>query len=607
MDTSTQPVYITDSYDAQTRRLTEQKTQTGTAQSTIDDLNYGYDHVGNVTSEADTPAASATDVQCFQYDYLGRLAQAWAQGATGCASTPSTSAEGGAAPYWNAYTYNTVGNLTGITSTTPTGAVTTTTDGYPAAGAARPHAISTSQVTGSSGSTNSSYVYDASGHLSSITATAQNEALTWNDAGQLTQTAITPSGGPAKNTNYLYDADGTLLLTADPGTTTLYLPDEELSLDTSTGTVTGTRYYAIGGTVVAARTGASSVAYLAGDQQGTDSAAIDSGTLSVNRRYYDPYGNPRGAAPSSFPVGEKGFVGGASDTATGLTNLGARQYQPGTGSFISPDPLLKPYDPQNLNAYAYSADNPSTYSDPSGAMLCDPDHTCGSVQALDTHAKAQSSPKGYNPSPSDPGIANRKVCEGGRGCAPLHVFLNHPDQNDRKPAPVTRPQKAADSPRPVSCGPMSIHLGTCIDTAGAGSGIWNFVKKHWVDIAAGIGIIGSALCGIELKGAGGTICDLAAEEGVAEEGVTAADQSALDYATTPSKLDHIFAAKHNFDPLVQQFGSREAVVQQFLNSLKGLTPESGTFEEQIVVGGQKVVVRGAVVNGVTKIGTAFTP
>ncbi|HXO11822.1 MAG TPA: hypothetical protein VN871_05600 [Mycobacterium sp.] len=93
----------------------------------------------------------------------------------------------------------------------------------------------------------------------------------------------------------------------------------------------------------------------------------------------------------------------------------------------------------------------------------------------------------------------------------------------------------------------------------------------------------------------------------AEEGPTATDQAATDYASTPSKLDHIFAAKHNFDTLVQQFGSREAVVQQFLNALKGLTPQSGTFEEQIVVGGQKVMVRGAVVDGVTKIGTAFTP
>jgi RHS repeat-associated protein len=451
MGTSAQPVYITDSYDSQTRRPTEQKTQTGTAQATIDDLHYGYDNFGNVTSEADTPAAGPADMQCFQYDYLGRLVQAWAQGSSTCATTPSTSAEGGAVPYWNSYTYNTVGDLTGITATTPAGAVTTTTDGCPAAGAARPHALTTSQVTTSSGSVSSTYGYDPSGHLSTIASTAQNEALTWNDAGQLTQTAITPSGGSAKNTNYTYDADGTLLLAADPGTTTLYLPDEELSLNTSTSTVTGTRYYSIGGATIAARTGASTLAYLGGDAQGTDSVAIDSATLAVNRRYYDPYGNPRGSAPSSFPVGEKGFVGGATDTATGLTILGAREYQPSTGSFISPDPLLEPGDPQNLNAYAYSADNPSTNSDPSGAMLCDPDGKCGPAKALNTSASAQSGanhaqsstvsqkPKGYSPAPSDPRIGNRKVCEIGRGCAPLRVFLNRPDETDNPvSAPVLR-------------------------------------------------------------------------------------------------------------------------------------------------------------------------
>jgi hypothetical protein len=93
----------------------------------------------------------------------------------------------------------------------------------------------------------------------------------------------------------------------------------------------------------------------------------------------------------------------------------------------------------------------------------------------------------------------------------------------------------------------------------------------------------------------------------AETGLSAADRPALDYATTSSKLDHIFAAKHNFDALIRQYGSREAVVQQFLKGLKGHTPKSGTFEQQIVVGGHKVIVRGAVVDGVTKIGTAFTP
>ena len=54
MGTSSLPAYVTDSYDAQTRRLAEQKTQTGTAQSTVDDLHYSYDNFGNVNSEADT-------------------------------------------------------------------------------------------------------------------------------------------------------------------------------------------------------------------------------------------------------------------------------------------------------------------------------------------------------------------------------------------------------------------------------------------------------------------------------------------------------------------------------------------------------------------------
>jgi RHS repeat-associated protein len=370
MGTSSEPAYITDSYDPQTGNLTEQDTQTGAAETSIDDLHYTYNDVSDVTSEADTPSgnSSATDVQCFQYDYLNRLVQAWAQGSTACASTPSASAEGGVAPYWESYTYNTVGNLAGITSTTSSGAVTAITDTYPNAEAAHPHAITGQSVTTSSGTTNSSYGYDADGNLTTVTGTAEDQALTWDDAGQLTQDAVTPSGGSAQDTDYVYAADGSLLLTADPGTTTLYLSDEELSLNTSTDTVSGTRYYTLGDTTVATLTGASSLAYLVGDQQGTESVAINASTLAVTNRYYDPYGNPRGTTPSSFPSGEKGFVGGTSDTDTGLTDLGAREYQPGTGSFVTTDSVLKPYDPQDLNPYTYATDNPATFSDPTGEM-----------------------------------------------------------------------------------------------------------------------------------------------------------------------------------------------------------------------------------------------
>jgi hypothetical protein len=63
MGTSGEPAYITDSYDAQTGDLARQDTQTGTAQASADDLNYSYNDVGSITSEADTPSgdAAATD------------------------------------------------------------------------------------------------------------------------------------------------------------------------------------------------------------------------------------------------------------------------------------------------------------------------------------------------------------------------------------------------------------------------------------------------------------------------------------------------------------------------------------------------------------------
>jgi len=371
MGTTAEPVWITDSYDPQTASLTQQNVQAGTAETQVDDLNYAYNNVGDIESEADTPSGdpAATDVQCFTYDYLGRLVQAWAQGAADCVGTPSASAEGGAAPYWETYAYGPTGTLTSQTDTTPAGATTTITNAYPAAGSPQPHAVTAQSVTTASGTTTADFAYNADGDLTSATGGPQDQSLTWNDQGQLTQDAVTPSGGTAQDTSYTYDADGSLLITADPGSTTLYLGDEELT--SSGGTVTGTRYYTLGSTTVATRTAGTGVSYLAGDQQGTSTIAISSSDLAVTRRYYDPYGNSLGTV-TSFPAGEKGFTGGAYDAATGFTDLGAREYQPGSGAFISADPIQNSYDPQDLNPYAYATDNPATLSDPTGKSAAPP-------------------------------------------------------------------------------------------------------------------------------------------------------------------------------------------------------------------------------------------
>ncbi|HET7213821.1 MAG TPA: hypothetical protein VFL79_09535 [Terriglobia bacterium] len=76
-----------------------------------------------------------------------------------------------------------------------------------------------------------------------------------------------------------------------------------------------------------------------------------------------------------------------------------------------------------------------------------------------------------------------------------------------------------------------------------------------------------------------------------------------------NKIWHIFGKPdHNLGGLVQEFGSAaeayKALVQATEETVisKGL---SGVFETSVQVGSHTVTVRGAVVNNVIKIGTAF--
>ena len=390
---ATAPAWLTNSYDMTTGQLTNTEVQTGTTPVTVDDTTYRYDNEGLITSESDTPSGGPDQVQCFKYNYVGQLSSAWAQGSTGCASSGSQSAEAdAAAPYYEQYSYNDEGDLTSEISTPASGSATTYTNTFPAAGSTQPHAItSQASATGSGSPANTSYTYTASGQTATITSAAGASDLNWNDAGQLT--SITPSGSTTPTASYVYDADGNLLLQTDSGsdTSTLYLPDEEIT-DTG-GTLSAVRYYTVGGVTVAARTSGGSVYYLTGDTEGTDDLAVNASTLAVSRRYYDPYGNSIGAEPASWP-GNKGFVGGTTDPTTGLTNLGVREYNPVTQSFISTDSFLNPYQPTDLNPYAYAQDDPATFSDPTGLMYCMSGGGCASVEYWKAHSQTRGSSSG---------------------------------------------------------------------------------------------------------------------------------------------------------------------------------------------------------------------
>uniref|UniRef100_UPI001CEC6394 RHS repeat-associated core domain-containing protein n=1 Tax=Streptomyces sp. NK08204 TaxID=2873260 RepID=UPI001CEC6394 len=70
--------------------------------------------------------------------------------------------------------------------------------------------------------------------------------------------------------------------------------------------------------------------------------------------------------PTSWP-NKRTYLGvGIDDTASGLTHIGAREYDQDSGRFLSADPLIDITDPLQMNGYAYSRNSPISQSDPTG-------------------------------------------------------------------------------------------------------------------------------------------------------------------------------------------------------------------------------------------------
>lgn len=219
------------------------------------------------------------------------------------------------------------------------------------------------------GSTNAAYTYDKTGNTLSRPGSTATQALTWNSEDQL---ASLTEG--TKKTGYLYDAGGNLLIRRDTGNgdTVLYLGDTEvhLTVNGTTKTLTANRYYTTDGKTIAVRTGTlgsttTKLSFLASDPQGTATLSLDSTTWAITKRYTTPFGESRGSSMGPWPD-DKGFLGKSTDSDTGLTHLGACEYDPTSGKFLSVDPLLDTGDNQSLNGYSYADNSPVTVSDPTG-------------------------------------------------------------------------------------------------------------------------------------------------------------------------------------------------------------------------------------------------
>ncbi|MEQ4301029.1 RHS repeat-associated core domain-containing protein [Plantactinospora sp. B6F1] len=349
------------SYEYGTHRLNRAIVERETGPSRLVDLTYSHDAAGNLTrlvDTADPDTGGGPETQCFRHDYLRRLAEAWTPESGNCATAPSAAGLGGPAAYWHAWTYDKTGNRLSESRTDKAG-TTKSTYSYPAAGQAQPHTVRSVTTTGPNGTRTDSYGYDAIGNTTSRTRDGKTLNLSWDAEGHLAGTT------GAETSGYVYDVDGERLIRRDSSGTTLYLGTTELHLSPN-GAVTGTRYYEFAGRTVAVRTSADNKLHWLGlDHHGTPEVAIDATTQQVHRRRHTPFGEVRGINPDYWP-GQKSFVGGVKDQATGLVQLGVRGYDPSLGRFISIDPVIDYTDPQQMNGYAYANNSPTTYSDPDG-------------------------------------------------------------------------------------------------------------------------------------------------------------------------------------------------------------------------------------------------
>ncbi|MFI7135181.1 RHS repeat-associated core domain-containing protein [Nonomuraea sp. NPDC050153] len=345
-------VWQTTTIDEPTGRTTAYSVVPELKQEVLD-FGYRHDPAGNVTRISDTPnGGQPADHQCYAHDHLRRLVQAWSPASGDCSAAPSVADLGGPAPYWHAYSYTSTG---GRDTETWYGATTTKrVYAHPAPGGgagSKPHATTRIDRTGGA----DTFAYDAAGNMTRRTVNGVVTDMTWDSEGRLAGSG---------QTTHVYDVDGARLIRRDPGGTTLYLPNG-LELRRAGTTVSGTRYYSHANSTIAVRT-AAGLTWSIQDHHNTTEALIKSADLSPARRRTLPFGGIRGTGPGWW-AGDRGFVNGVNDPS-GLTHIGAREYDPALGAFISPDPLIDPADPQQWNAYTYANANPVTYSDPTGLL-----------------------------------------------------------------------------------------------------------------------------------------------------------------------------------------------------------------------------------------------
>ncbi|MEV7807695.1 LamG-like jellyroll fold domain-containing protein [Microbispora sp. NPDC088329] len=382
------------------------KISRGAAQETA----YAYDALGNPTQRVDAAGTAA-----FTWDNANRLRTA-TDPVTGRALTydydpgsrlKTITATGGQAGT-QSFDYDAMNRPTGQTLKNGSGTqLAKLTYGWD-----KDDNLTTKTTAGTAGAGTNTYTYDYAGRLTSWTAPGgATTAYEWDAAGNRTRAGAATFTYDERNrltsgdgTDYSYTPRGTLAGRTKNGATTtltfdafnrLITDGDSLygydALDRVTSRIRGTAkqtlaYAGLGNDPAALRDGGGAVqAVYARDPAGGllglkegagaaaavltdlhgDLVATYTGTLQTSTAY-----GPFGAVTAQTGTrAQLGYQGEYTDPDTGLVNMHARWYQPGTGTFTSRDNTTLPPSPSvQANRYTYANATPLTGADPTGHM-----------------------------------------------------------------------------------------------------------------------------------------------------------------------------------------------------------------------------------------------
>jgi RHS repeat-associated protein len=340
---------VVDGYDVTRDSRGNPTKVTTTAAGASTSALYGYDAVSRLTSECyPTTGGSCTSAApktSYSYDKVGNRKVQSARTVTGTtASTVSTAYTYDAADELLSQSVAGVPTMTNTwtpngalaSSTTSTGTKTFTTD-------LTDELVSAVSENGST----VSYTHDTKGNRTSRSLGGVAEATwAWDDLTSL----------PVRTGEY--DQTGAL--------TTAWLPDPTSTTGASLAESSG---------------GVSS--WLLSDPFANITAAVSTtGSTVSGARSLNAFGAARAQATGSLAASAIGFAGQYLESATGLYDMRARDYDPASGRFTANDPVAVPTGMPYMAGYSYAFNNPLTGTDASGNWSSN----CGAFsQACDSY------------------------------------------------------------------------------------------------------------------------------------------------------------------------------------------------------------------------------